>query len=49
MLDLICEDGVDEEDEWFYGWYVLDFAKLLVVVIYDDMDWCIAFFIFVFV
>jgi hypothetical protein len=38
MLDLIREDGVDEEDEWLYGRHAPDSVKASVAAIHDDMD-----------
>ncbi|KAK0383308.1 hypothetical protein NLU13_9221 [Sarocladium strictum] len=38
MLDLIREDGVDEEDEWLYGRHAPDSVKPSVAAIHDDLD-----------
>lgn len=38
MLDLICEDGLDEEDEWWYGRGIPDSVRPPTDVNDDDAD-----------
>ncbi|KAH8177529.1 f-box domain-containing protein [Sarocladium implicatum] len=38
IIDLIREDGVDEEDEWLYGRHAPDSVKASVAAIHDDVD-----------
>jgi hypothetical protein len=38
MLDLIREDGLDEEDEWWYGRSIPDSVRPPVGVTDDDAD-----------
>lgn len=38
MLDLIREDGIDEEDEWWYGRSIPDSVRPPVGAVHDDAD-----------
>ncbi|KAL7794566.1 hypothetical protein V8C37DRAFT_62348 [Trichoderma ceciliae] len=38
MLDLIREDGLDEEDEWCYGRHISDSVRPPVAALSDDAD-----------
>ena len=38
IIDLIREDGVNEEDEWLYGRHAPDSVKASVAAIHDDVD-----------